>query len=888
MVFPQINSWKINQKVNLIDKENFILDKKQIEEFLLIQHHLQLPYNKVEKLKYHTEGWIAAVNYIGEIIRTNKDMSLEENLCIKNEIFATFYNYLDYELLDNKRILNPSIKKYLLKSSILKGLDRRICKEFMGLDDCRGIMEKLLQIGLPIKKDNNGTYRYNRLFQYYLNNRAGREYDLENLHNKAFKIYRENGLLEGEVYHLLQLNNKEKIASLIKLRADHWIEKKRYDLLKNCLMILPGDYFVDYPVLYMYQGDLFYLDDKLELALKQYQKAETIFRQREDDSFLIEAILKILKVYFSVHSLQGLEYLDILKKYEDNLTDEQYQNFIRYRVIAMFITGNVKEAFSLLQKLSNSGGDIRNFKAMTAFIEGNLLEAINFITAVKGNGKDYFLESLHILIYLFMGKRYKAMELLWGKIGTSTGAVRLIYENLQLTLCQIMGRYKAGKDREKYQQLIEDEQNSILNTSWYNRQIFISLLIWEANYGDADLGIEFAEKRLAALQEEDYFFKAQLCQMAGINYFAKSNFVEAEKYFEEALSIVENFGNKLNLAVSLYWLTLTKYNAASSDCNEEIQQLISLCKENSYDFLFIRSNILSSIDPNTFVPILLQARENGVEEKYINKLLSEIKLSDIDQHPGYSLRIRTFGGFQLYRGKEKVDEDEWKRSKSRELLYILLIHYGKTLSREKLYNYLWPDKVDKSAKQNFYVTFGSLNKILEPTRISQQQPCFIESNNSYYGMTREITYFYDVAQFEGFIYKGENSDDKNIRIKYFLEAINIYQGNFLPEVLGLEWVDEERERLRAKFIKIASVIMDYHHQKGDYHSCIDIADKIQMIDPYVDDLYLYKMKSYNQLGKRGLLVKTYRECNNIFQKELGIKPNPTIENFYQQISIDIS
>lgn len=883
--FSQKSNWKINKKVFVIGKDEFTLDKIQLEDFLLIQHRFQLSSKKLEKILFYTEGWIAAVDYIAQIVKQEKDLDIEQIFKKEDQFLDNFYDYLDFEILNNPKVLRPPLKKYLLKSSLLEELDLDICSKFMDLENCQKMIEYFIEIGIPVKKVSEENYRYNKLFQYYLNNRAYSKYNFKKLHEKALEIYSNNGKPEGKVYHLLELDDKEQLVSFIKTKAVSLMEADSFDLLESMLLKLSREYYDNNPVLYLYRGDVYFAHDQLELALESYQKAEKKFRAIKDENYFIKVLFRILKVYFSIHSTHGFEYLNCLEKHVKKLTEEQYQSYLGYKVIAMFIKGEVNKAFCFLEQLDEVGGDLKKFEAIATFLKGNLGESLELLLSVKEGEQNYFIEYLYILLFLFKGHKYQAMELIWDRIKfDQVSEIEVFFENLRLTFFQLLGGYRAADNRERYHQLLKKGQNSILYTSWCNRQTFISLLNWEANFGDPDQGIQKAKEKLNRVEGLDPFYKAQLHQLMGINYYSKLNFVEAEKFFNSSLKIVNSGGNQLNIAVSLYWLVLTKFKRERNIDRELLQKLLIICKDKTYDFLFVKSNVLANLDPNVFVPILLEARKSEIEKDYINKLLSKINLSAIDQHPGYSLTFNTLGGFELYRGCTEVKEKKWKRSKSKKLLYIFLINYDNKLSRERLYNYLWPDKIDKAAKQNFYVVLGSLNKILEPDKGPQQETCFIESKNSYYGLTRRFTYFYDVAQFEEFIFRGKNTGNKNIRINYYLEAIEIYKGNFMPEVSGLDWIDKERERLRKLFVEVALEVIEYYYQKGEYQFCIKIADKIQTVDPYFDESYLYKMKSYYNLGKNGLVIKTYQECNKIFRDELKIAPSSAIENFYQQIS----
>jgi len=57
----------------------------------------------------------------------------------------------------------------------------------------------------------------------------------------------------------------------------------------------------------------------------------------------------------------------------------------------------------------------------------------------------------------------------------------------------------------------------------------------------------------------------------------------------------------------------------------------------------------------------------------------------------FGLCIRTFGGFQLIRGRSVVPLAEWKLNKSLQLFKYLLVHRGRPISVPQLLGVFWPD-----------------------------------------------------------------------------------------------------------------------------------------------------------------------------------------------------
>ncbi|MBC6369256.1 hypothetical protein DDT91_20910, partial [Algoriphagus sp. AK58] len=72
-------------------------------------------------------------------------------------------------------------------------------------------------------------------------------------------------------------------------------------------------------------------------------------------------------------------------------------------------------------------------------------------------------------------------------------------------------------------------------------------------------------------------------------------------------------------------------------------------------------------------------------------------MTDPEHHPGYTLRLRTLGAFQAWRGRQEITRREWRREKARQLLQLFITHRGRLLQREQILDLLWPDADPENA-----------------------------------------------------------------------------------------------------------------------------------------------------------------------------------------------
>jgi len=153
-------------------------------------------------------------------------------------------------------------------------------------------------------------------------------------------------------------------------------------------------------------------------------------------------------------------------------------------------------------------------------------------------------------------------------------------------------------------------------------------------------------------------------------------------------------------------------------------------KSNNGGNILIHPTHIGMQDTQPFIPMLLEAFRQGIEKEWIKQLLPWIDPAATDNHPGYSLAVRTLGQFEVWRGKEQASPHEWQREKARQLFQFFISNKDKWFTREQLVDQLWPDLDLEASNQNLKVALNALNRALEPEREPGHNPflCYQAGN----------------------------------------------------------------------------------------------------------------------------------------------------------------
>jgi LuxR family transcriptional regulator, maltose regulon positive regulatory protein len=105
-------------------------------------------------------------------------------------------------------------------------------------------------------------------------------------------------------------------------------------------------------------------------------------------------------------------------------------------------------------------------------------------------------------------------------------------------------------------------------------------------------------------------------------------------------------------------------------------------------------------------------------------------------------------------------------------------------------------------------------------------------------------------------------------------AIQLYQGDFLPELLYESWSVDERERLLARYLIAAIDLATRQLVAGDPLAAIETSELVLRRDRCYEEAYQILIQAYDMLGKRSQALHAFERCTQALQEEIGIEPLP--------------
>ncbi|MEA4930791.1 MAG: BTAD domain-containing putative transcriptional regulator, partial [Anaerolineaceae bacterium] len=346
------------------------------------------------------------------------------------------------------------------------------------------------------------------------------------------------------------------------------------------------------------------------------------------------------------------------------------------------------------------------------------------------------------------------------------------------------------------------------------------------------------------------------------------------------LSVADSLAKKLNdtlasTAAYLWEAYTADKQGYKSSALLFLEQGLEQIQKYQYQFLLNKGTLLGPDDPFTFYPLMLLARENGLQPELLSQILSDLPASIGKYHPGYTLSLNLFGGFEARKGKHLIPAENWKRDKARQMLQALACNLGRGISKEQLALLFWPDADELTAANNFKVTLSALNQTLEPDRPSKEAAQFVVRIGDHYQLNQQMKIKLDTTQFEKLALSLQLEDNE--------QALTIYKGKLLEgEPLQEDFMPEVQYYHRLYLDCLGKVIEETIADR-DFGKGLDLSNRLVRQEPLLEVGYQYQMRIYHALGNASMVRNVYIQAVDVCRKVYDMESNDLL-TFYRQLT----
>lgn len=238
-------------------------------------------------------------------------------------------------------------------------------------------------------------------------------------------------------------------------------------------------------------------------------------------------------------------------------------------------------------------------------------------------------------------------------------------------------------------------------------------------------------------------------------------------------------------------------------------------------------------------------------------------------------KVSMFGGFTMTYGDENISFERNTVTKTNQLLQILFCAGSEGISREKLIVNLFGKDNITNPSNSLRITVFRLRKLFEEV-MPGVNPVITE--NRVYYWNPDIETEIDVHKFKRLVALGDESlaaGKTALACDDYMEALNLYKGEFIPQLSDEEWAIVENISYKNEYSRILKNLVKYLSEKGDYETLYKYVSIAASIYPY-EDWQVDQMDCLIALNRIDEATKVYDQTTKLFWGELGVAPSEAL------------
>ncbi|HKI58075.1 MAG TPA: AAA family ATPase, partial [Trueperaceae bacterium] len=218
-------------------------------------------------------------------------------------------------------------------------------------------------------------------------------------------------------------------------------------------------------------------------------------------------------------------------------------------------------------------------------------------------------------------------------------------------------------------------------------------------------------------------------------------------------------------------------------------------------------------------------------------------------------------------------------SRRRALLSYLILHRHAAVPRERLASLFWPDSEEAQARTNLRRELHHLRA--EVPHADDLLKVLAETLRWMSNGRASV----DVEEFDALLRDAAEArlaEDAGAELRALASAASLYRGDLLPSVLD-DWVEPERQRLRAAVLTTLSRLVELHETHGDVGAAIAYAERVVGLEPLDETAYRALMRLNPRTGSRAAAIHAFHRLAGALRRELDLEPSQATRQAYREL-----
>ncbi|MBI3925846.1 MAG: hypothetical protein HY319_09925, partial [Armatimonadetes bacterium] len=248
------------------------------------------------------------------------------------------------------------------------------------------------------------------------------------------------------------------------------------------------------------------------------------------------------------------------------------------------------------------------------------------------------------------------------------------------------------------------------------------------------------------------------------------------------------------------------------------------------------------------------------------------------------LRIYSLGGFEVYRGEERVEESAWKSQKVRYLLACLAARRG-PVSEDLLIEEFWPGSLQKG-KQNLYAATSYLRRHL---RSESGTGDYVLRTPTGLTLNPELPRWHDLdelEELEELLALDPQDQDVERILRSQRRIAELYRGPYLDGCY-MDWAITARNRIEKEVLDALVRLVELTSRLERHGETLEYGRRVLELDACCQQAHLAVMRALMAVGRPEEAVRQFDQCRKVLAREMKMEPSIEMLEVHQRALLSI-
>lgn len=250
------------------------------------------------------------------------------------------------------------------------------------------------------------------------------------------------------------------------------------------------------------------------------------------------------------------------------------------------------------------------------------------------------------------------------------------------------------------------------------------------------------------------------------------------------------------------------------------------------------------------------------------------------------LRVSMLGGFTIRYGEQTIDDNSNRMKKVWLLLAYLIYARGKHTTQDNYLSLLQGNKAEaEDLSGRLKALFYRARTMLDDLYPDAGHNLIIRQNGTYCWNT-DIPIVLDTEEFDRL--RCAPAEDEAAYLSNYLQALELYQGDFLPKLSMEHWAIPISAYYHQAFLDTAEQALLLLEKAERWQEAAALSRKALTIEPYSEGLYQHLMRCLLAMDDRGTVISIYEQMSEILFDTFGVMPSEESRQLYREASKQVN